>query len=252
MLASELGDKANISYLESKEGWRIDSLSLLPRITSEFVFFWVEDQICVGGPDALNRVVADMHDTGAESLLYTAFHEGVHLQSHDHFPGEARDNIRVIDYDRAKHRSRLKRIREESLLCAQFVVSATSIFSRQLFARLLSANDPLVKRWPAQSPFDFEKSEKDTHWLPIRIALPVRELFAYIDDDHGRPGHSLMSRGLYPDRVSRTDMLKVRSQNFSASGPKLRMAHFGRVKEWVNRIHSFVRRLPALRFSFFL
>ena len=81
--------------------------------------------------------------------------------------------------------------------------------------------------------------------------VPSRVVRA-IDDDHGRPGHSLVSRGLYPDRVSRSEMLEVRAKNFNASGARLRMAHFSRIREAVNRIHSVIRRIPALKFGLFL
>jgi hypothetical protein len=61
----------------------------------------------------------------------------------------------------------------------------------------------ISRKWPTETPFDFEKSHKDTHWLPIRCGVSKEELFVSIDDDHGEPGSSLISRGLYPNRVPR-------------------------------------------------
>ena len=37
-------------------------------------------------------------------------------------------------------------------------------------------------------------------------SLPNSELFVSIDDDLCQPGYSLISRGLYPDRISRDNM----------------------------------------------
>jgi hypothetical protein len=61
-------------------------------------------------------------------------------------------------------------------------------------------------KWPKETPFDFEKSSHDVHWLPIRTGLSKQELFASIDDDSIAPGSSLISRGLYPAREPRKVM----------------------------------------------
>ena len=64
-------------------------------------------------------------------------------------------------------------------------------------------NDPILRRWPKETPFDFEKKLKDIHWLPFRMSISKDELFACIDDDNGIKGYSLHSRGLYPERELR-------------------------------------------------
>ena len=56
-------------------------------------------------------------------------------------------------------------------------------------------------------PFDFEKRSKDNFASIIRTAWPTQELFVCIDDDLGKTGYSLISRGLYPDRISRKLLL---------------------------------------------
>ena len=84
-----------------------------------------------------------------------------------------------------------------------FIIAACSIFKNELFRRIVLADDPVQKRWPKETPFDFEKKPTDVHWRPLRVALPRQEIFASIDDDHVHPGSCLISRNLYPCRERR-------------------------------------------------
>ena len=52
-------------------------------------------------------------------------------------------------------------------------------------------------------PFDFEKQSKDCFLPTMLTALPTKELFAAIDDNHNPI--SLISRCKYPNRVSREE-----------------------------------------------
>lgn len=246
-LTHHLGNKLTLFMLDSRLGWFHDSRQLLPHIHSDYVFFWIEDNLCVSGPAFFDRVVQDMASSRAEYLMYTAFHAGDTLRSIECLRVADRDSIAIVDYDRRSHRKRMKFIVDRKLVCPVFIVSVTSIFTRSLFERLVIANDPLIKRWPREAPFDFEKTQHDLHWLPIRVAYPKQELFAYIDDDHGRTGHSLISRGLYPDRMSRAEMVGVRDENFRTTGAMRRRPLFNRFRTLANILHSSVRRLPGLK-----
>ena len=95
-----------------------------------------------------------------------------------------------------------------------YVVWAVSIMSREFFFRVLSMVEPLPNRWPRHLPFDFEKKAQDFPHLSIRTAFPQREMFASIDDDHTQEGYSLISRGLYNSRISRS---KLKQLEFSSS-----------------------------------
>ncbi len=68
---------------------------------------------------------------------------------------------------------------------------------------------PYLRRWPIHLPFDFEKLSKDEVAEVIFTALPEKELFAAIDDDHGQVNYSLISRGLYPNRLSREELKRL-------------------------------------------
>ena len=72
----------------------------------------------------------------------------------------------------------------------------------------MTSKKPFLKRWHRNFPFDFEKLSKDEIFPVIWHSLPNKELFVSIDDDLFQEGYSLISRGLYPNRISREDMKK--------------------------------------------
>jgi hypothetical protein len=88
-----------------------------------------------------------------------------------------------------------------------YIIGCTAFFSKELFKRIVNSDDERQAiKWPKETPFDFEKSSYDRHWLPIRMGVPRKELFVSIDDDSIAPGSSLISRGLYPARERRLKM----------------------------------------------
>ena len=78
-----------------------------------------------------------------------------------------------------------------------------SIMRVEFFREVLYCPRPYLKRWPLLFPFDFEKKVKDRVTSSYVIGFPHEELFAAIDDDHENENYSLISRGLYPERVNR-------------------------------------------------
>ena len=88
-----------------------------------------------------------------------------------------------------------------------------SIFEKIFFKNLFSSK-PYLKRWPRKYPFDFEKYVTDKIVNEFKFALPKNELFACIDDDLGEDGYSLISRGLYPNRIKRSDLKKLEFKNY--------------------------------------
>jgi hypothetical protein len=60
-------------------------------------------------------------------------------------------------------------------------------------------------------PFNFEKSFFENAILPFKNGILNEELFVSIDDDHKEEGYSLISRNLYPNRVSKKDMDLIRT-----------------------------------------
>jgi hypothetical protein len=94
-----------------------------------------------------------------------------------------------------------------------YVISSVCIFEKNFFLKVLFSKKPYLKRWPRHLPFDFEKKTVDKISSNILLAVPHKELFAVIDDDHENPGYSLISRKKYPNRISRNDLKKLEFEN---------------------------------------
>ena len=56
-LKSELNENLNLSYLEGKRGWMQDSIKISRQISSDYVFFWIEDHIMIASPDELKKCI---------------------------------------------------------------------------------------------------------------------------------------------------------------------------------------------------
>jgi len=216
-LRNQLGDSLILFELESSQGWFHDTRQMLPTIKSDYVFFWLEDHLCISGIDYFNKVVSEMKLFNAEYLLYSAFHHGTTLRSFDCLPFLNGDSIILVNYDIPSHKRRLEYINSNKLICATFIISCCSILKASLFAKIVSNDDLLIRRWPRETPFDFEKNSSDIRWLPIRVAQTKAEFFSFIDDDHGDDNLSLVSRGLYPNRVSREKILEIRKRHIKSS-----------------------------------
>jgi hypothetical protein len=239
-LKKNLGGRLKLFELESKKGWFHDSQQMLAEINSEYVFFWIEDHLCMAGVNYFNQVVSDMKMFGAEYLLYTAFHEGDTLGSYSCLPSVESDTIIQLDYDVKSHAQRMEFVKNNTIICANFIIGCCAIFNNKLFKKVLLTNDPLIKRAPKETPFDFEKNEKATHWLPIKVAQTKKEFFAFIDDDHDRKGYSLMSRGLYPNRVSRES--RVRNSYFNLKLPLFILLFYCYLRDKINALYSKMSR----------
>ena len=214
-LYSELGDKLSVHLLESKNGWFHDSYSFMQDVQSDFVFFWIEDHICLVGPDVLRSVLKEMHIFSVDQLWYSWFHNST-WRTLSYLPVSVEsDHISIFKIDEASASHVRKSLGRDF-----YVVSAVSILSREFFLKVLCSSRPYFKRWPKYLPFDFEKKSKDRVAPEIRLAMPKTEIFAAIDDDHGNPGYSLISRGMYPNRMSRT---KIKKLEFVSSNSQQRL-----------------------------
>ena len=204
-LKDNLGDKLIAFRLNSKEGWFHDTRQMLSAIKSEYVLFWLEDHINLAPVELLDSIVAEMKYKELEYMIYTFWQFG---KLRNRYDGVELNKGQFIDY--FVHDLNNNNI-IQSNIGGSYIISAVSILSSNLFSRIILADDPVPQRWPRETPFDFEKAPSDTHWLPIKVAVLREEIFASIDDDHGTPGYSLQSRGLYPLRVPRQTYTQDRS-----------------------------------------
>ena len=198
-LHDHLGDKLSAHVIESGRGWFEDSRKLLPEIFTEYVLFWIEDHINLADVVNYKAILKEMKLSGSESLCYSWWQQGRLRRIYEGIEKKEFNNIETFLLDRQANAIALRNCP------GYYIVSAVSIFSIEFFKRIINKNDPVLRRWPKETPFDFEKKGTDIHWLPIKQAIPKYELFASIDDDNGCPGYPLQSRGLYPVRVIREE-----------------------------------------------
>jgi hypothetical protein len=175
-------------------------------------------------------------------LLYSFFNDGVRGQYYTSLPplveGEFVDVWRIDD-------TSISAIRK-NVGCDFYVVSAASIMRKDFFFRVLFSRKPYLKRWPQSLPFDFEKKSSDRVVPTFFSALPKIELFAAIDDDHGAVGYSLISRGLYPNRMSRAEIKQLEYKRSYALIPKTYRNFFARF----SIVRRFIHLIKRVLFSF--
>ena len=202
-LKKNITQKVIFFELNSDEGWFYDSRIMSEKLNSEYIFVWLEDHANISDKNYFNDIVRDIKKTNSDYLLYTAFFFGDQIKSFENLPTKSTDNIIYCDYNLDLHKKRIKNIEDVfsknkskniQYKASKYIISMPSIFSKKLFLKILENKDLLFKRWPKKTPFDFEKRYNDISWLPMRIALPKREFFSTIDDNHGVKGYSLIER----------------------------------------------------------
>jgi len=186
ILRENLGEKLIFSSYESKKGWFYDSSKMIKNLKNNFVFFWIEDHVKISTHFINSSELKDLKKNEVDYLQYSFTHI-------DRF----RSLQPFMDSEDSKFKYySLNKENTEKLNNKIYIVSVVGLFSKFFFEKIISTNHPILKRWPRNTPFDFEKTNHDKLFLPIKIALPKSELFACIDDDHGINNYSLVSRGL--------------------------------------------------------
>ncbi len=197
-LRIHLKDKLFVTTFESGNGWFHDSQILLPNICTDYVLYWVEDHINMAEPAIYQDIFDDMYANRVDYLFTSWWRYDKAVDHYRHLSPVVTPylNIHTIDRDSL---DLIKQVRMD-----YYLISLCGAFSLRLFARLLSTRQPILRRYPKETPFDLEKRSSDLSWLPLVSATPNLELFAPIDDDLGGIHEvCLQSRGLYPKRVTR-------------------------------------------------
>jgi len=210
-IRSNIRAKVFISHKESRRGWFKDSLDTIDGLTSEFVFFWIEDHICISDISVLRGVIEEMSLHCVDQLIYSWFPQ--HWRTHQVFPV-----VEVGNYIDVRHVNPRSVSEARKVIGYDFyVISAVSLMRTQFFVGLLKSGRPRLRRWSRFLPFDFEKRASDIAGTVFKIAMPQKELFVAIDDDHHETGYCLISRGLYPGRMQRSGLKDVESLGPSKS-----------------------------------
>ena len=208
-LRNHLGETLNLFFLESSRGWFHDSKEVMKNASSDYVFFWIEDHVLLRDVNYLIGSLSELKRYNVDYLLYSFLIDEILRQFNSAGHPQSKSFIHIW---RLNKRS-FQKVRQ-TLGRDFYVISCVSITNITLFQKILSSRRPLLRRWPINLPFDFEKRWTDHFVDNLVCALPKKELFVSIDDDHGQENYSLISRGLYENRISR-DQLK--SIEFSGS-----------------------------------
>lgn len=205
-LQTELGNKLNLSYLNSGFGWFYDSKKIFRNINSKFILNWIEDHIMIVKPEILINCVKEMDNFNVNQLWYSWFIPSViePYNIEEKFKDGNFITVRKIDNSTCL---KIRNLRKKNGNFKDFcVIPAQTIMEKNFFKKVLFSNKPYLRRRPRKTPHDFEKRSKDKIVKTILNAFPKQELFVSIDDDLFTPGYSLISRGIYPDRVSRKNL----------------------------------------------
>ncbi len=215
-LRNELGKKLHLSYINSGFGWLHVSRKISKKINADYVFSWIEDHILLAPKDILEKCINEMKQFNVDILCYTwyipiimdpfkivdSYGSGKYINA---VKIDNKASTKIIDYIK----KRKKNLGISNKYDDFYVISGSSIIKKDFFIKALKSKKPYLKRKPRKTPHDFEKRSKDKFAKEILTAWPNQELFACIDDDLGTPGYSLISRGIYPNRVSRDNLLNT-------------------------------------------
>jgi hypothetical protein len=179
--------------LNSEKGWFSDSKLMLEDIKSDNVFFWLEDHVNISSIKHFNSTIKDFDTNSCEYLPYSHFFFGEQFKSFKNIKKKETKNILIINYKLKEHSNRLKFMNENNISGSRYILAMPAFFSTRLFKKIIKSRI-FFKYWPVETPFDFEKNECAISWLPLKIAVLKRELFAIIDDNVGYPGYSLIER----------------------------------------------------------
>ena len=223
--------------MESNNGWFHDTRIMLKDIETDFVLFWIEDHINMVKVSKYDEILKEMKENQCEHLCYSWWHEEYKKQFN---PLEVKESSNLNIYQMNKEN--IKIIQKNMDRDQDFyTVSCVSITSSKLFKKIILSNHPRLKRWPKNTPFDFEKKHSDVDFLGFNLAVSKFELFAPIDDNHSLGvAYCLIDRGLYPNRMSRN---KIKNLEFIKEKNK-----FIRLKKILPK--PIIKLLSVVRFFF--
>lgn len=211
-LNTQFSGRKSLTKFESSQGWFYDSRNMFQNIQCETIFFWIEDHICQKSPEVINSLVTEIEKSGIDYVEYS-WHSNRILNNLIEFHG-AQESEQILYFDLNSKSNEFKNeCYYREIARYPYLISCAAYFSKSFFSKVLFKNHPLIPRWTIFAPFDFEKRWDDLSFLPFKIGYLKEELFAAIDDDNMFKGSSLISRGLYPERITRNQISLLTSGN---------------------------------------
>ena len=193
--------KCKISFHDFQD-WQKETKLIINEVSTDFILFWVEDHILQTECNVLDEVIFEMEKRESDFLLYTFFCFGYHKKVYDSLDSHTLKNDRYISTFKLSISEYFKimELRDIHPYLNQYVTALPSIFSKKFFMKLLNNRHYNFKN--IETPHFIEKPIFSIRYMPFKMSYLKNELFASIDDDRGIEGYSLISRKLYPARVS--------------------------------------------------
>lgn len=176
--------------------WRNQTIFDLNNICTPYILLFLEDHLFVGNKKLFESQLELVIRHHVDLLQYSWFPQYQTWRDCDVFrKGDSvQDSIVWADITR----DTLEQLKKREL---RWVVSMTSVFKKEVLVDLLKMYRPIIKKTNPRAPFDVEKSPNHEFYLPLRLALPLQEMFVCVDDDNTIPKSSAINRGMFQNAI---------------------------------------------------
>jgi len=215
------------NLLDETRGWMTNSLDMIDEAKYNYLLVWNEDHANTAPVDIYPKILKEMGENDVEYMIYSWWLFG---EIRERFNNQKIKIGKYIDTILLTRRI-WENMKKDGY--GHYIISMVAIFRKDLLRKFLkmdsrklsvkishgfmfllkmgqnlnldfdfnkvygSINKALsyrLARYPKDTPFELEKDPERTDILPIKIALPKRELFACIDDDSGTLDYQLNKR----------------------------------------------------------
>jgi hypothetical protein len=208
-------DKNLFIFSFDSNNWFCDTRKILNFLSAKYIFFWVEDHICLRSEKDFNDIIREMTKYKIDYLQYTFFFKGLDQLSLENIKYIKKKNILYLNYNKEIHKKRLEWFYNKKIRNIPYIISQCSIMKIELFKKIINHNS--YSFFKKNVPFRFEKNFRYLNWLPYKLGIVKDEFFASIDDDNYFENSCLISRGMYPDRLSISEKNEISRNRISSS-----------------------------------
>jgi hypothetical protein len=171
--------------------WNLDLLQQVVDSPATLYLLLQEDHLLQMRPDQFGELLDQVIEHEIDYLPLSFYPQ------YEFFVNEIESKCRVSTLSILRYwRLDSASIRSIDRSLRNYPLNLIGVYTRDLLTRLLIKERPYYKKYSIEAPFNFERSPSETWFLPLNWGFPNSEVFACIDDDHGIPGYSLVSRGI--------------------------------------------------------
>ena len=208
-------DKNLFIFSFDSNNWFNDTRKILNFLSAKYIFVWVEDHICLRSKKDFNDIIKEITEYKIDYLQYTFFFNGLNQLSLENIKYTKKNNIIYLYYNKEIHKKRLKWFYDKKIPNIPYIISQPSIMKIELFKKIINHNS--LSFFKKNVPFRFEKNSRDFKWLPYKFGIVKSEFFSSIDDDNHFEKSCMISRGMYPDRLSILKKNEISRNRISSS-----------------------------------